>query len=200
MSDDKLTGVYQIRNTLNGKLYVGSAARNFRHRWTRHRNDLMRGDHPNCKLQNAWNKYGEGAFVFEILVTCPRELCVHFEQVVMDRLNTVRSGYNIAPKAGSILGMVLSAEQIALNPTRQKGRILSPEARANIAKAQLGRKHSSETKQKIAQAARLRIRKPVREETKAKIAATLRKRPPVSDEVRAKLSASCKAAWTRRKQ
>ena len=55
-------GVYQIKNTLNGKAYIGSS-KNIKRRLGIHRSMLRRGTHRNPHLQNAWNKYGESAFV-----------------------------------------------------------------------------------------------------------------------------------------
>lgn len=56
-------GIYKIINVVNNKFYVGSAV-NFSRRKTRHFSELRTGRHKNTKLQNAWNKYGERAFVF----------------------------------------------------------------------------------------------------------------------------------------
>ena len=59
-------GIYKIINLINNKFYVGSAeifARRKRIHWWR----LRRGDHSNAKLQAAWNKYGESAFVFAVV-------------------------------------------------------------------------------------------------------------------------------------
>ena len=61
------TGVYCIRNTTNGKLYVGSAAVSFKARWNSHRNALRRGEHAAKHLQSSWNKYGEDKFEFLVL-------------------------------------------------------------------------------------------------------------------------------------
>ena len=61
------TGVYQIRNRDSGAMYIGSAislaSRKTTHWWA-----LRHGRHFNTHLQNAWNKYGESAFVFEVIV------------------------------------------------------------------------------------------------------------------------------------
>ena len=59
-------GIYKIINVINNKFYVGSAV-NFARRKTRHFSELRRNKHSNPKLQNAWIKYGEAAFVFVIV-------------------------------------------------------------------------------------------------------------------------------------
>lgn len=59
-------GIYQIRNKVNEKVYVGSA-KNILHRWRCHKVDLKAQRH-HCKhLQRAWNKYGRANFEFEVL-------------------------------------------------------------------------------------------------------------------------------------
>ena len=59
-------GIYEIRNTSNNKIYVGSAV-NLRSRFYQHSKELSSGSHHNRFLQNAFNKYGESAFVFSVL-------------------------------------------------------------------------------------------------------------------------------------
>jgi len=108
------TGVYQIRNLKNDKLYIGSAAgqRGFEHRWGNHLSDLNLGRHDNSYLQRAWDKYGAEAFIFEILEMCLSEQCIEREQHYMDSLlfascNDQRFkqlGYNILRVASSSLG------------------------------------------------------------------------------------------------
>jgi len=60
------SGIYQIRNIINNKVYIGSTSK-FKSRKASHFGHLRFGDHSNKYLQNAWNKYGEEKFVFEIL-------------------------------------------------------------------------------------------------------------------------------------
>jgi group I intron endonuclease len=100
------TGVYQIKNLVNGKVYVGSAV-NINHRWVEHKSDLSRQKHHSKHLQYAWNKYGESNFNFEILEECPVEKLIYWEQIWMDSLCACdkRLGYNISPIAGSCLGV-----------------------------------------------------------------------------------------------
>jgi group I intron endonuclease len=58
--------IYQITNMITGDFYIGSAQSFARRQW-QHRYALKRGDHKNPHMQASWNKYGEDAFVFEIL-------------------------------------------------------------------------------------------------------------------------------------
>jgi hypothetical protein len=58
-----IVGVYQIKNLVSGKSYIGSS-NIIQKRWTQHRRELRAGIHFNPKLQNAWNKYGEENFKF----------------------------------------------------------------------------------------------------------------------------------------
>lgn len=60
-------GIYQIRNSLNGKVYVGSCKR-FKKRAYDHRSYLRNNRHHNQELQRSYNLHKEeNVFVFEIL-------------------------------------------------------------------------------------------------------------------------------------
>ncbi len=61
-------GVYQVRNTANGKALVGSSV-NLPAILNRHRTQLGMGLHPNRALQKDWNDCGPDVFAFEILDT-----------------------------------------------------------------------------------------------------------------------------------
>ena len=58
-------GVYQIINKITGKFYVGRSKNDLEQRWKDHWSLLKRGLHHSVYLQNAWNKYGEDAFIFQ---------------------------------------------------------------------------------------------------------------------------------------
>ena len=64
----KPMGVYQIKNMLNGKLFVESTD-DLNARFNRFKFQLQMGVHGNKDLQNDWNKGGENNFAFEILET-----------------------------------------------------------------------------------------------------------------------------------
>lgn len=124
------SGVYAIRNTHNGKAYVGSAVCLRRRLW-QHKSALRTGKHPNVKLQRAWNKYGGDAFAFEVLeFVGDLTALVPVEQRWLDDLHAVTQGYNVAPRAGSSLGRRASEATKAKLSSQRKGRRLSEEARA----------------------------------------------------------------------
>lgn len=60
-------GIYAIKNTVNGKIYVGSTAKSFKTRFNQHISKLRNNKHHCAHLQYAFNKYGEEVFDFEIL-------------------------------------------------------------------------------------------------------------------------------------
>lgn len=126
-------GIYRITCTTNGKIYIGSAI-NLRIRYKNHFRELKNNTHENPKLQNAWNKHGADAFLFEILefVLVPEMLTAR-EQHYFDTQNPFgRRGFNIARIAGSSLGMKQAPE------TKEKNR-----------QAHLGKKASQETREKM---------------------------------------------------
>lgn len=135
----KLSGIYKIENTVNGKAYVGSAV-DLHNRWSTHIWMLRHGKHKNPILQASFLKHGESAFRFVILEECPREATLVREQVWLDALNPY---YNINRVATSRLGSKASPESNRKRSETQKGRPgnpLTPEAKRKISEAHKGRK------------------------------------------------------------
>jgi len=60
------SGIYVIKNTLNGRVYVGSAKR-FKERFADHESSLRRGVHRNRFLQSDFDKCGTGTFAFIVI-------------------------------------------------------------------------------------------------------------------------------------
>ena len=98
------SGIYAIRNKVNGKIYVGSAA-NFKRQFYLHKHHLRKGNHHSKKLQNSWNKYGEDAFEFGIIEICNTNNLIEREQFWLDCFDVVTEGYNISPTAGTTYGI-----------------------------------------------------------------------------------------------
>lgn len=103
----KISGIYQIRNTINGHVYIGSAV-DTEGRFRLHKSSLSKNKHHSIHLQRAWNKYGASNFVFEILeeINIAEDLIVR-EQFYFDDRNPE---YNICKTAGSCLGVKFSLE------------------------------------------------------------------------------------------
>ena len=59
-------GVFQIKNSVNGKIFVESST-NLDKIWNRYRTELRFGSHRNHALQSDWNLHGEANFTYEIL-------------------------------------------------------------------------------------------------------------------------------------
>lgn len=166
------SGIYCIRNTINGKVYIGSAV-NLKHRLKQHKSDLNVGKHCNKKLSNAWAKYGESAFTFEIIeIVHDKNELIAREQASIDLFNSAVKGYNIAPIAGSSLG-----------------RKLSEEHKSKVGKAHLGKKRTKETCAAIS-AAKIGSKRTLEQRLNMSIAAKNRK--PASLEARSNMSAAQK--------
>lgn len=91
---------------------------------------MSRGEHSNSKLQNSWNKYGQGSFLFSILEYAPAENIRDLEQRYIDiyqpELNISKVvGYPNTPKAGSIEAKIRS--QNNLEARRNSSWCKSPE-------------------------------------------------------------------------
>lgn len=95
----KKVGIYQIRNVFNGRVYIGSSF-DIAARWREHKYDLRMNRHRNQHLQNAYNKYGKDAFVYEVLEILDedqKELQFEREQYWIDLKEACNKtkGYNI---------------------------------------------------------------------------------------------------------
>lgn len=149
------------------------------------------------RLQNAWNKYGEDAFKFEIveIIENPtRELLEQKEQYWINYYNSAnrKIGFNIRKVATSNLGFKHSEE------TKQKMRL-----------AHLGKKQSPEHIKNASESHRGKIRTPEQrakcgrkwtEEQRKKCSEIQKKRWinfPVTDEIRQKGKEASLKRWNK---
>lgn len=117
-----MSGIYQIRNLINGKVYIGSAV-NINDRWSLHKHQLNKGNHHSKHLQNAWTKYGKENFVFEILEEIKIEELLEREQFYLDNKTPwdIKIGYNINKSSKTRLGMKHTEESKEKNRQSQLG-------------------------------------------------------------------------------
>src|SRR6266702_8354175 len=136
------SGIYKITCIANKRIYIGSAV-NLHVRKNSHFSALQRNEHGNPKMQNAWNKYGEQAFIFEVLeYVLPMSLTAR-EQYWFNKLKPFgRKGFNIAREAGSTLGYKYDPETIEKIRQKNLGRKQSPEELEKKRQASLGNKYS----------------------------------------------------------
>ena len=180
--------IYQIRHIVSGKVYVGSAV-SPRNRWRNHRIMLQNGNHPNRYLQNAWNKHGEAAFVFEILepVLFIEDLITR-EQYWIDKLKASANGhgYNITPTAGSLLGARWTEEQ----RTRRVEQFKDPAFKAKYSDAKKAQFADPKQRARRSEEARALWRDP---EYRARMTVRL-KEGHADPEYKARVSANTRAA------
>ena len=119
------SGIYAIKNKVNGKAYVGSAV-DLKRRRIDHTKRLKAGHHENNKLQRAWLKYGEEAFDFTVIEALEDlSKLIEREQAWIDKMKAAgrNSGYNIRPIAGSSLGVRPSIKSRKKMSESSKGQI-----------------------------------------------------------------------------
>jgi group I intron endonuclease len=141
------SGIYEIRNTVNGRCYYGSAI-DVERRESDHRKGLNGEYHGNGYLQRAWKKYGESAFTFSLLeIVDKKEDLIPREQVYLDEAFLPRKlrPYNICRVAGSLLGTRRTDECRARLSELKLGKPANPEAGAKISEKLRGRKKSLES-------------------------------------------------------
>lgn len=162
------SGIYQIKNLINNKIYIGCAFLLGNRKW-RHFKELRLNIHSNSKLQNAFNKYGEENFVFEIIELCEKKILIEREQYYLNTLLHAdiedsyfdKNGYNICRVAKNSAGFKHSEEtKIKISKTQMgkkvsqeikdllysysKGRVVSEETRKKLSMVNKGRKFSNE--------------------------------------------------------
>lgn len=87
--------IYKIENKVNGKVYVGQTIRSVKERFKCHKHRLKNNCHENEYLLNAWNRYGEENFKFEIIEYCDIDDIDEREKYWIDFYRKKNGVYNI---------------------------------------------------------------------------------------------------------
>lgn len=105
------SGIYLIRNKVNGKVYVGKT-KNFKKRFYQYEYDFrnQRIEHINQYLLSSMNKYGFDNFEFKVIEYCSIELCAEREFFWMNKYQSLNKekGYNL--RSDSSTGMITHPE------------------------------------------------------------------------------------------
>lgn len=157
--------VYAIRNVVNGGMYIGSTTA-YKSRWHAHKSLLRKGRHHSFVLQKAWDKHGEAAFEFVLLLVCPRDQRVEFENRLMPmqryniqrtaRESLVRGGWRHTESFKQKMSAIHSGKPLS-EAHRQKiglahaGRVHGEAYREIARKRQLGKKPSLQTKARLSE-------------------------------------------------
>lgn len=113
----KVCGVYEIRNKINGKRYIGSSMNIFR-RFAAHKRLLLKNKHFNIHLQSSYNKHNIESFEFNIICFCDKSMKLHLEQIFID---TMKPEFNIALfTTAPMQGRKYSKEAMEKRRTSQK--------------------------------------------------------------------------------
>ena len=139
------SGIYQIRNLVNGKVYVGSS-KCMKDRWRQHRTALRAGKHRSIHMQRSWTRNGEHTFVFEPLITCAPSMLIWYEQQFMDQL---QPEYNNRKLADSNKGNKHTKKTRKVISEAAKKMWTDPAIREAIVSKRIGSKHSDGTLQKL---------------------------------------------------
>lgn len=131
-----LSGIYEIRNLIDNKIYIGSA-RNLNKRKNQHLRSLETKRHHNILLQRAYNKYGKENFVFKILLYCDIDNLLLYEQICIDKF---KPEYNICLIAGNTIGCTRSDETRRRLSESHMGFKVSEETKLKISESEKGRK------------------------------------------------------------
>lgn len=103
------SGIYSIENIINGKKYIGQSV-HLEKRRREHFNHFKTKTHKNPYFQKAFNKYGEEAFIFKILIYCEPFEMTRYEQALVD-LYGKDNLYNLSLKCvTSTLGIAFTEE------------------------------------------------------------------------------------------
>ena len=98
--------VYRILNKQNGKVYIGQT-RIGKLRWKKHLRDLIAQRHPNKKLQQDFNLFGEEAFEWEMLLELPKDEKILLLEEALMITDMIKNGFELYNE-------VITIEQLAL--------------------------------------------------------------------------------------
>lgn len=169
LEDLRKKGVYQIKNLITNKIYIGSTTTSFIYRWRQHQSKLRKGKHKNAHLQSSYIKYGDSNFEYSILY-----IGTSFEDIRAKEQEFIDNFDSCDPDKGYNLE-VLVDRHVRSEETKRRmsesrkgkcvgasngfyGKTHSEEVREIIRQAHLGKTASDITKAKMAEKKKIKVR------------------------------------------
>jgi group I intron endonuclease len=167
--------IYVIKNTINGKMYIGQTWQSLSKRFSEHKSVSSE-----CvKLKNTIEKYGNDNFSIDLIgIAYNQEDANLLEDFFITNCNSIKNGYNI--KTGGSYGKHSDETKIKMSK-KKIGKSFSSEHKKNISQSKLGksnthligntiwsgRTHSVETRKKLSE---MMVGNKLSDEVKRKIA------------------------------
>lgn len=143
---ETLSGIYTITHVSSGRVYVGSAI-NIYQRWSSHRSSFNKENGKGTPyLRQVWRKHGADAFRFDIVeLVDDKSRLIEREQYWINYYGSANrdKGFNIAPKAGSLLGIKQSQEAINKRVEKIRGQKRSDEFKRKASAWMQGNKNGA---------------------------------------------------------
>jgi group I intron endonuclease len=148
------SGIYCISNTLDERIYIGSAVR-LRERYRSHKCRLRKGNHNSIILQRFYDKHGADKLIFSLIELCEKDDLITREQYHLD---TLKPAFNIRKEADRNTGIKRRPETIAQKSLSMKAWAQTTQGKAHYSKlagmpkkGNTGNTHSAEIRAKISQ-------------------------------------------------
>jgi len=104
--------IYMITNKINDKKYIGQTKKTLKQRFSRHIYDSKRSDLKKIPLYHAFEKYGVGNFIIELIDVCEESQIDNMEKYYIQKYNTYVNGYNATLGGKSIIRIDIPEEEI----------------------------------------------------------------------------------------
>ena len=166
-----LSGVYQISNTIDNRIYIGGS-KDLRTRFRTHKNKLKHNRNVH-KLQDFYNTYGRNSLVYRVLEYCKPSIIKEREQYYLDN-NTCEFNSYLSSTSGKGYTYIMNDEWKDKLSKALMGKKVSDATKERLRQMNVGKKHSDSTKAKMSKA---HIGKKLSSKTRAKMSKIAKNNP-----------------------